>query len=399
MLVLKSLFVEWLYSNVLYCSLSAINSKILSKSSSRMPLIDALKAACCLLIVMHHLAMYGPMSNIAYPLLPVVIDGLREYGRIVVHMFFVISGFLLAAKLAPQGRSIVTHPMQLIQQRYVRLITPYLVALTVAIGCAAVARVWMSHDSIPSAPNFFQLLAHGLLLHNLLDQEALSAGVWYVAIDFQLFTLAVLLLWVCKHAQVQHPQWHVTSWLGCVLIFLFTVTSLFYFNRNTFWDETALYFFGSYGLGILAYWGTQSRYRWLWLTVLTGLIILAQMIDFRSRLAVAGGTVLLIGLIHYFDVLRHAYVPKYVTVIGRASYSIFLIHFPVTLVINAAFFKFLPHQPAVQLWGLVLAIGASVCVGILLFKGFEEQPVSKPLHIALPSGFLASGLLVMFAGV
>jgi len=364
-----------------------------------MPLIDALKAACCLLIVMHHLAMYGPMSNIAYPLLPAVIDWLREYGRIVVHMFFVISGFLFAAKLAPQGRSIIMHPMCLIQQRYVRLMTPYLVALTMAIGCAAVARIWMSHDSIPSAPNLFQLLAHVMLLQNLLDQEVLSAGVWYVAIDFQLFALTVLLLWISRHVQIHYLQLQAMPWLGFMFILALTVASLFFFNRNTFWDETALYFFGSYGLGILMYWVSESRYRWLWLMMLTGLIIAALMVDFRSRLAVAGGTMLFIGLAHYYDVLKHAYVPKYVTFIGRASYSIFLIHFPVSLVINAAFFKFLPHQPEVQLWGLVLAICASVSVGIMLFKGFEERPVSKPLHIALPGGFLASGLLVMFAGV
>lgn len=364
-----------------------------------MPLIDALKAACCLVIVMHHLAMYGPMSSIAYPLLPAVIDWLREYGRIVVHMFFVISGFLLAAKLAPHGRSIVTHPMRLIQQRYVRLITPYLVALTVAIGCAALARIWMSHDSIPSAPNFFQLLAHVMLLQNLLDQEALSAGVWYVAIDLQLFALTVLLLWISKHFQIHHSQLQVMPWPSFTLILVLTAASLFFFNRHPVWDETALYFFGSYGLGVLVYWVLESRYRWLWLIMLIGLIFLALMVDFRSRLAVAGGTMLLIGLVHYYDALRHVYIPKCVIFIGRASYSIFLIHFPVSLAINAAFFRFLPHQPMVQLWGLMLALCASVGVGIMLFKWFEERPVSKPLHIALPSGFLASGLLVMFAGV
>ena len=364
-----------------------------------MPLIDALKALCCLLIVMHHLAMYGPMSNIAYPLLPAVIDWLREYGRIVVHMFFVISGFLLAAKLAPQGRPIVTHPIRLIQQRYVRLVTPYLAALTVAIGCAAVARIWMSHESIPSAPNFFQLLAHMLLLQNLLDQEVLSVGVWYVAIDFQLFALAVLLLWISNHLQAHYPQLPALPWLGSLLILALTATSLFFFNRNPFWDETALYFFGSYGLGVLVYWVSESRYRWLWLIVLIGLIVSALMVDFRSRLAVAGCTMLLIGLIQYHDMLKQAQVPNFVTFIGRASYSIFLIHFPISLVINAAFFRFLPHQPAVQLCGLVLAICASVCVGVMLFKWFEERPVSKPLHIALPGGFFASGVLVMLAGV
>ncbi len=367
--------------------------------SSRMPFIDALKAVCCLLIVMHHLAIYGPMSTVAYPLIPVFMDWLREYGRIVVHMFFVISGFLLAAKLAPNGRSLVTTPIHLIQQRYLRLIMPYLAALTVAIGCAAVARMWMSHESIPASPHFLQLLAHIVLLHNLLDQEVLSAGIWYVAIDFQLFLLTVLMLWICNRLQHQYPQLQQLTRLSLLLILSLTLFSLFFFNRNVYWDETALYFFGSYGLGILIYWASESQHRFLWLIALIGLIVAALIVDFRSRLIVAGSTMLIIGLAQYYDILKSASVPHYLTYLGRASYSIFLIHFPVCLIVNAAFSKFLPQQPVIHLWGLLFAVCASIGAGILLSKWLEERPVSNRLHIALPTGFIAAGLLVMLGNV
>lgn len=143
--------------------------------SSRMPLIDALKAISCLLITSHHLTLYGPMPDLAYPLIPGLIDWLREHGRVAVQVFFVIAGFLSAKKLAPSGISLVTEPVHVIKQCYGRLIIPYLAALTLAIGCAALARAWISHDSIPDTPNFFQLVAHILLLHDLLNQEALSA--------------------------------------------------------------------------------------------------------------------------------------------------------------------------------------------------------------------------------
>ena len=79
--------------------------------------MDALKAIACLLIVLHHLAAYGPMSEIAYPLFPGLIDGLYEYGRIAVQVFFVVAGFLFAGKHAPDGVLLVTHPLQAIKQR------------------------------------------------------------------------------------------------------------------------------------------------------------------------------------------------------------------------------------------------------------------------------------------
>lgn len=142
-----------------------------------MPFIDALKAICYLLIVAHHLAIYSPMSDIAYPLIPALMEWPREYGRITVQMFFVVPGFLSALKLVPQGLSLVTTQIKLIRQRYLRLIISYPATLTLAIRFAALVRVWMNHASIPSTAHLFQLLAHILLLHDLLNQEVLSAGI------------------------------------------------------------------------------------------------------------------------------------------------------------------------------------------------------------------------------
>ena len=35
-------------------------------------------------------------------------------------------------------------------------------------------------------------------MQNLLDFDSLSAGVWYIAIDFQLFTLLLFILWLAR---------------------------------------------------------------------------------------------------------------------------------------------------------------------------------------------------------
>ena len=207
-------------------------------SLSRMPLLDALKAIACLMIVAHHLAAYGPMSQIAHPLFPALIDGMYEYGRMAVPVFFVVAGFLFAGRHAPDGELLVPHPIQAIKRRYFRLVVPYLAALILAIGCAALARIWMVHESIPVTVGPFQLLAHALLLQDLLDQEVLSAGIWYVAIDFQLFAITVILLWLS--GQIQHWRPNLKG-SGLILIASLTLASLFIFNRDKSLDETAFY--------------------------------------------------------------------------------------------------------------------------------------------------------------
>lgn len=60
---------------------------------------------------------------------------------------------------------------------------------------------------------------------------------------------------------------------------------------------------------------------------------------------------------------------------GRISYAVFLIHFPVCLVVNAAFTRFAPSQPEVQLAGVLAAWLASLAAGAA-FHRWIEQPLS-----------------------
>lgn len=361
-----------------------------STDIARMPLLDAFKAIACLMIVLHHLAVYGPMSDAAYPLFPGLIDWLYQYGRMAVQAFFVMAGFLAARKFAPLGISIVASPWPIIWQRYVRLAIPYLAALTLAITCAALARNWMNHDSIPDTPNIPQLLAHALLLQDLLQQEALSAGVWYIAIDFQLFALTALLLWLPGRIGLLPENIRATS---PMLVLALTLSSLFWFNRNPAWDQTAFYFFGSYGLGMLGYWASNSRRSTLWLGLLAMLAAAALLVEFRDRIAVAGILALLLALPKPRISMRNWPALRPLAYLGRISFSIFLVHFPLLLLVNAAFFRFFPQQPVASTYGMVLAFGISILGGGLFYKWVESRSFSKKLFLLLPAGFLASGLL------
>ena len=196
-------------------------------TTSRLPLLDAMKGLGCLAIVLHHLAVYGPMSDVVRGDFPAVIDGLEIYARLAVQMFFVLAGFLVAAQLAPEGQpstSSTSSPLGLILKRYRRLVTPFVFAIASAILITAIIRPWFVHDSLSAPPSLAQLLAHALLLHDLTGVEALSAGVWYVAIDFQLFILTVLLTAFSARAA---PAWR---WVFPSLIIGLAATSLWVMN-------------------------------------------------------------------------------------------------------------------------------------------------------------------------
>jgi hypothetical protein len=249
-----------------------------------MPLIDAFKGIASQLIVLHHLSAYGPMPLAAQAVLPGTLGWLYEYARMAVQVFLVIGGFLAARALSDNGQALTRSPLALIWKRYLRLAIPYLAAIGLAIIGAAIADHWMDDEAIPARATLAQWLAHAFLLQSLLGYDSLSAGVWYIAIDFQLFALMAILLWLGR-----------VRYLAPALVLLVTTSSLFWFNRDANWDNWALYFFGSYGLGAAAWWASSRKQMLAWLGVIATIAIAALILDFRLRIALALAVALVLG--------------------------------------------------------------------------------------------------------
>lgn len=354
--------------------------------SFRMPLVDALKAVASQLIVLHHLSAYGPLTETVQEMAPGLMAWLFDYARIAVQVFLVIGGFLAAKGLAPQGQPVFSDPIGLIRRRYLRLVLPYLAAIAIAILGAALARHWMIDESIPDAPHFAQWLAHATLLHGLLGYDALSAGVWYVAIDFQLFALMVLALWLGRASRLP-----LAAPLAVVALAL---AALFWFNRDASWDNWAIYFFGSYGLGAVTWWASERGRLIAWLGVIATVGMAALMVDFRLRIAVALAVALLLGFARRTGWLEKWPENATLAYLGQISYSVFLVHFPICLVANAIFVQYDFESTTAASIGMLLAWAASVAAGALFHRYVESTAPSWQLGSRLAGAAKAAGRLL-----
>lgn len=348
--------------------------------------INLLKAVAAQLIVLHHLMFYGPMADFARPLLPDLVDWLGDDARIAVQVFLVIGGFLAAKSLAPGGNPGLHAPLRTILRRYLKLAPPFMAAMLLAIAASALAAIWMTHDAISKPPGMAQMAAHALLLHDVLDYEALSAGAWYVGIDFQLYALLCLMLWAGGRVAGGRPA----PWLMPAAITLAIGASLLYFNLDADWDSWAPYFLGSYGLGVLAWWAGDPRRSNKAVAVLLCLMavpaLVALMLDFRSRIALALAAACVLVLMGRARTPTDATGPwNLINAMGKISYAVFLVHFPVCLVINALFFRFVPHEMAYQAAGVLLAWSASVLAGAA-FHRWIELPIGRALAGAFAPG-------------
>ena len=369
-------------------------------AAPRSLVIDAFKAAACLAIVLHHLAFYGPMSDAAARLAPTLFEALSRYGRYAVQVFLVVAGFLAARSLAPDRRWRASmSPGREIATRYLRLVVPLTVTLALAVAAAGVARALMDHPSVPQAASPTQVVAHLLLLQDLLGFDSLSAGLWYVAIDFQLHAALVLML-VAARAVEQRGGASVAA--APLLVAVGVVTSAWVFNGWKAWDIAAPYFFAAYGLGVLAaWWPMQRSPRALAFVAVLALVGLALAWDWRGRLAFAVGVASILwvwaGLTPQVeraaaDAPRRRATPRPlvrgVAWLGGLGYAVFLVHFPISLMVNAEFAAFVPADPWPQMAGVVLALGASIAAAALLHHAVE-RPTMKwlagrraPRHVA-----------------
>lgn len=313
--------------------------------SERSHLMDGLRVVAAHVIVLHHLASYGPLASSFQHASPWLSDVLYNYGRFATQVFFVMAGFLAAQALsAPYVPSLT----QRLVKRYVRLMPLFLLAILGVALIVAWLRPWIDQDWLTEPPTVWQWVTHALLIQDLVGQPSMTVGAWYVAIDFQLFALLNVLAW---------GVWRLGASRGVVLVpvTLLCLASQWYFNRDPAWDRWALYFFESYGLGALlalTLHGTpheQRSARYVLLFCMASAVV-AGLAFPRPRLLLSVAVCLTLwwGVKRLHPSARcSAWLRRH----SDTSYSLFVTHFMPLVAANAAWITWGGESPA---WGLAL---------------------------------------------
>jgi peptidoglycan/LPS O-acetylase OafA/YrhL len=324
--------------------------------------VDVLKVVAAQFIVWHHFSAYGPMADTMTLAWPHLMDWMYRNARLAVQVFLVVGGYLAAQSVMNKP---IKHPVVHIAKRYLRLAPIYVLALTLISFAVSVSRHTIHASWLPSEPTVGQFLAHALLAHDLLGFEALSSGAWYVAIDFQLYALLIVLCHVLDTGNRQHLS------LGAAVL---CAVSMWYFNRMDTLDMWALYFFAAYGLGVLAAWAKRSRFdaRVFWFTAL--LTLAALWFEYRTRLSLALMTAVWLvikpkGMVHWTPMKRVVHR------LSNSAYVLFLTHFGVIVLFSAMWNSSHFYDPTTAFALTVFAWLFSVGIGLFLHEKAEV-----PMH-------------------
>jgi peptidoglycan/LPS O-acetylase OafA/YrhL len=346
-------------------------------------LIDGLKVLAAQIIVLHHCVSYGQLALAASLQLPNVSSILFDYGRYAVQVFLVVAGYLAAQSVEKTiairhsntsafGAQLV---MQLAIRRYLRLVGPYVVALLITIVCAALARQWSADEYIGQTETIAQVLAHLFLLQGVLEYESISAGVWYVAIDWQLFTALAVVYAVFQRQIVR---------IGIISILI--VASLLYFNRHASFENSFIYFIGAYGLGILAYWAgslnaiqtsvNHASAKKILLVIACILFLSAlHSVWLRNYLALGVAFLLLYAGNRPYS-HPQSWLASAMQWASARAYCAFLIHFAFILLANTALLALHVESPVIGLSMIALVSVLSWIAAAYLYR-WVELPIGR----------------------
>ncbi len=309
--------------------------------------MDAMRIVAAHMIVLHHMASYGPMASALEQASPGLAGVLYNYGRFATQIFFVMAGFLAAQGL------LTPHPASLggqLVKRYLRLAPPFLLAILSVALVVTWLRPYIDQDWLTEPPTVWQWVSHVFLIQDLIGQPSMTVGAWYVAIDFQLFALLNILAW---------GLWRLGARRESVLVpvALLCLASQWYFNRDPAWDRWAIYFFESYGLGallaLMLHGSPQVQRSARALLVLCAVsAVIAGLVFPRPRLLLSVLVCLLIwwGMHRWHPSARSS---KWLLRHSDASYSLFITHFMPLVAANAAWITWRGQSPA---WGVALLL-------------------------------------------
>jgi peptidoglycan/LPS O-acetylase OafA/YrhL len=227
-----------------------------------------------------------------------------------------------------------------------------------------------------------QFLAHLFFLQGILGLDSISAGVWYVAIDWQLYAILAIMLGM-------FPGYRSAVWMLLVLC----VASLLYFNRHGDYENYFIYFMGAYGLGVLAQLCKNfpdkavNRFAQIFISIIGLVIVVSSFHEFWLRNILA--YMVAIALIFWGDWAykdqkqahkrpqHQSKTHKLVNVIlwgSRRSYCAFLIHFSFILLANTLYIAWgmdQRHDGVMALALMMIAIAASWATATYLYRWVE----------------------------
>ena len=363
-------------------------------NTSRVPALDGIRGLAALYVVMHHcwlVTFHGYPANTGPTWL-----GWLVFGHLAVVGFIVLSGFSLA--MAPARHGWKLGGLGRFARRRARRILPaYWAALafSLVVGWAVMPEL---HSGPPDGRS---VLVYGLLLQDVFKAPVPNGAFWSIAVEAELYLVFPLLLLMRRRVGALLTLAAVA--VPVIVVGLLRPSVATADKLTGMAPQFApLFAVGVVAAGVVVAGGRLRRVRWAWLAVVAGAPTVFLMITHGSvwtvdhyywiDLAICPAIALLLAAlaVGQADLLARLLTTRPLRALGKCSYSLYLIHVPIVLVVSRklAGAYFAPGLPAFWVT-LVVGVSLSVVTAGLFARVFEtpfqRHRESAPGRVLIPA--------------
>ena len=327
-----------------------------SKANAKIGIVGALRGFAALYVCWYHF-VYGQQTFLKWS---------AKYGWLGVHIFFVISGFIIPYSLY-QYRYSIRDYFRFMGKRLARLHPPYLVSIALVIALDY-AMMLIPHWKAPMPDtSLVNLASHFFYLNDFIGRPWLNVVYWTLSIELQWYLLLGLVF-----PLLGSRRWNRQLSGALLLILGHRLVP----NEHVIFHIVPVFLIGvfvfQYRMGISSLW-----------RALVSIAAMFMLMRVPIGMPVASTSVMA-GLLIAFVTLENRWMLK----LGEVSYSLYLLHIPIGLRVIDLFSR-LPWSGELILLIDVFAIAVCLYASVLFYRWIEEpsqkwssaikiKPVPKP---------------------
>lgn len=315
-----------------------------ARASQRIDILDLLRGIAALLVVFFH---FGNILEHDW------LHKICSYGFLGVHIFFVISGFIIPYSLSRGGYEIRHFPV-FVAKRIIRLDPPYLVTIAFIIALGALSWYFPFQQNLKFELSWMQVALHLGYVNTFFGYPWLQDIFWTLAVEFQFYLLLGLTFPLLFHRNAA-PR------LGMLLLLS---TLAFVIHDYIF----SFIFIFILGIATCQYWLkiiTRTQFAILFVLAVSGTCWMTGMAT-AIVAALTAGAILLVRVKH----------PIF-TFLSNISYSLYLVHNPIgRRALNVFLSVSHAQSQAAKIVMILLAVGVSIVAAYVLYR-LVELPAQR----------------------
>jgi peptidoglycan/LPS O-acetylase OafA/YrhL len=320
----------------------------------RFTFVDALRGIAALAVVLCH-AVEGDHIPELLALMPRWLSTVVHHGNLGVPIFFVLSGFVIAH--ASYGQRVTgSYVGRFMLRRSIRLDPPYWFAIAVAIAFAFLS-AFVLKKPLPDG-SWPQVLAQVFYLQDLFGYPQINTVFWTLCIEVQFYFVYVMLLMMSGDAGTTDSNHFVT-----ILVAATFVSLLWPFNvvhQDATPHGLFLPYWHGFLLGVLAYWSFRQRRLSVIFWVIACTVMVTSLQSHNGFSLACAVTAATLSVAAMTGSLYRGLNWRWLQSLGLISYSLYLLHNPITGASFRVGYMLTGHSPLWEALWWIASIAACI---------------------------------------